>query len=110
MPPLTIILAGVPGGFVGKAPTALLTEKIGWRAVELCLFGLQVLALITLVVLWMIEYSHNNKRVILRKANWILMLRRSRIGNCPTALLPKDQARQPRGSSLPPAANPNMSR
>ena len=49
------------GGFVGKTPTALLTEQIGWRAVEWCLFGLQVLTLIMLTVLWIIEYSHNNK-------------------------------------------------
>ena len=62
--PLTTVLAGVVvGGFVGKAPVALLTEQIGWRAVELCLFGLQVLTLITLVVLWIIERSHNNKCV-----------------------------------------------
>ena len=61
--PLAIILAAVAGGFVGKAPNALLTEQIGWRAVEWRLFGLQVLVLITFVVLWIIEYSHNNKRV-----------------------------------------------
>ena len=62
--PLITILTGVIGGFVAKAPNALLTEQIGWRAVELCLFGLQVLALITLVMLWIIEYSclHNNER------------------------------------------------
>ena len=55
-------LAAVAGGLVGQAPNALLTEQIGWRAVEWCLFGLQVVILVTLVVLWIIECSHNNKR------------------------------------------------
>ena len=52
----------VAGGLVGQAPNALLTERIGWRGVEWCLFGLQLLTLTTLVVLWIIECSHNNKR------------------------------------------------
>ena len=55
-------LAAVAGGLVGQAPNALLTERIGWRAVEWCLFGLQVVISIMLVVLWIIECSHNNKR------------------------------------------------